>query len=55
LKEVGICAAPPNGRPACTYDDEITFTKGATGTIIMSVDNKGQSFIFGGAGAAFFA
>jgi hypothetical protein len=46
-------AAPPNGRAACTYDDEITFAKDASGGITMSVDNKGQSFIIGAA-ASFY-
>lgn len=44
-------AAPPNGRDACSYDDEVTFTKDANNNILMSVDNKGQSFSTGAATA----
>lgn len=44
-------AASPNSREACAYDDEITFTKEATGRISMTVDNKGQSFSIGAATA----
>lgn len=40
-------AAAPNSRDACSYDDEITFTKNANNTIAMSIDNKGQSFSIG--------
>lgn len=39
-------AATPNSREACAYDDEITFTKNGL-SILMSVDNKGQSFSIG--------
>ncbi|HEY0042757.1 MAG TPA: PKD domain-containing protein [Flavisolibacter sp.] len=42
-------AAPPNTREACAYDDEITFTKNANGTISMSINNKGTSFSTGAA------
>ncbi|GAA3965211.1 PKD domain-containing protein [Mucilaginibacter dorajii] len=38
-------AATPNQRADCLYDDEITFTKDANGNILMSVNNKGQSFV----------
>jgi hypothetical protein len=46
-------AADPNSRAACLYDDEITFTKDASGTISMTIDNKGQSFSIGAA-ASFY-
>lgn len=39
--------AGPNSRDACSYDDEITFTKDANNNIFMSIDNKGQSFSIG--------
>ena len=42
-------AADPNSRQACLYDDEITFSKDAGGNILMSVDNKGQTFVIGAA------
>lgn len=45
--------AGPNSRDACSYDDEITFTKDANNNIFMSVDNKGQSFSIG-ASTAFY-
>ena len=35
-------AADPNTRPACLYDDEITFAKAGNG-VTLTVDNKGQS------------
>ncbi len=38
-------AATPDQRADCLYDDEITFTKNANGTISMTIDNKGQSFV----------
>lgn len=44
-------AAGPNSREACAYDDEITFTKDGSGNILMTVDNKGQSFSIGAASA----
>jgi hypothetical protein len=37
--------ADPNQRAECLYDDEITFTKDATNNIILTVNNKGQSFM----------
>lgn len=46
-------AADPNSRSSCMYDDEITFTKDASNNVIMSVNNKGQSFIIGAA-ASFY-
>ncbi|MEJ8818370.1 PKD domain-containing protein [Lacibacter sp. H407] len=46
-------AATPNQRDPCVYDDEITFTKDATDNILMTVDNKGQSFSIG-ASTAFY-
>jgi len=45
--------ASPNSRQACFYDDEITFTKDATGGISISVDNKGATFVIGAA-ASFY-
>lgn len=42
-------AADPNTRPACLYDDEITFTKDANNNVAMTVDNKGQSSLIGAA------
>lgn len=42
-------SATPNSRDACAYDDEITFTKVATNSISINVDNKGQTFIIGAA------
>jgi len=42
-------SAGPNERADCLYDDEITFTKNPNGTIAMSVDNKGQTFIIAAA------
>ncbi len=44
-------SATPNTRAACLYDDEITFSKDATGNISISVDNKGQTFMIGAATA----
>ncbi len=41
--------APPNTREACAYDDEVTFTKTATGQITMTVNNMGQSMSIGAA------
>jgi hypothetical protein len=46
-------AADPNSRAACLYDDEITFTKDASGSIFITIDNKGQSFLIG-ASAGFY-
>lgn len=43
-------SADPNSRQACAYDDEITFTKDGA-NIMMSVDNKGESFSIGAASA----
>lgn len=43
--------ASPNSREACAYDDEVTFTKTATGQITITVDNKGQSMSIGAATA----
>ena len=45
--------AGPNSRDACSYDDEITFSKDANNNILMSIDNKGQSFSIG-ASTAFY-
>ncbi len=42
-------AADPNQRPACLYDDEITFAKTANNQITLNVDNKGQSSLIGAA------
>lgn len=42
-------AATPNSREACAYDDEITFSKNAAGSVFMTVDNKGASFSTGAA------
>jgi len=44
-------AAGPNSREACAYDDEITFSKDATGKIFMAINNKGTSFSIGAATA----
>ena len=44
-------AATPNSRAPCLYDDEITFSKDAGGNILMSVDNKGQTFMIASATA----
>ncbi len=44
-------AAGPNSRDACSYDDEITFSKDANNNISMAIDNKGQSFSIGAATA----
>ena len=44
-------AASPNSRQACLYDDEISFSKDASGNISISVDNKGQTFMIGAATA----
>jgi len=41
--------AQPNEKPACAYDDEITFTQTGPSSISMTVDNKGESFIIGAA------
>lgn len=43
-------SADPNSRQPCAYDDEITFTKDGS-NIMMSLDNKGQSFVIGAAAA----
>jgi hypothetical protein len=40
-------AATPNTREACAYDDEIKFEKDAANNILMTIDNKGQSFSIG--------
>ncbi len=40
-------SATPNSRSACSYDDEITFTKSGANSITMNVDNKGESFLTG--------
>jgi hypothetical protein len=45
--------AGPNSRDACSYDDEVTFTKDANNNILMTIDNKGQSFSIG-ASTAFY-
>jgi hypothetical protein len=45
--------AGPNSRDACSYDDEVTFTKDPNNNILMSIDNKGQSFSIG-ASTAFY-
>jgi hypothetical protein len=42
-------SATPNSREACAYDDEITFTKDASGNITMVLNNKGASFSIGAA------
>lgn len=42
-------SAGPDSREACAYDDEITFTKNANGTISMTIDSKGASFSIGAA------
>lgn len=42
-------AAGPNSRDACSYDDEITFSKDVNNNIFMAIDNKGQSFSIGAA------
>jgi Glycosyl hydrolases family 16 len=44
-------SAEPNTRPACLYDDEITFTKAAGNSVTLTVDNKGQSSLIGAATA----
>lgn len=41
--------AQPNEKPACAYDDEITFTKTGNNSISVTVDNKGESFLIGAA------
>ncbi len=41
-------AATPNQRADCLYDDLITFTKDASGNVLLSIDNKGQSFLTAG-------
>ncbi len=46
-------AAGPNSREACAYDDEITFSRDATGKVFMAIDNKGASFSIG-ASTAFY-
>jgi hypothetical protein len=46
-------AATPNQRDACLYDDEITFSSDVNKNVSMAVNNKGQSFITGGATAAY--
>ncbi len=42
-------AASPNQRDPCQYDDEINFKKNSDGTITMTVNNKGQSYIIAAA------
>ncbi len=42
-------AAEPNTRPACLYDDEITFAKTANNQVTMALDNKGQSSLIAAA------
>ncbi len=44
-------AADPNQRDPCLYDDLMTFIKNADGTISLSIDNKGKSFLTGGSTA----
>lgn len=44
-------SADPNSRSACQYDDEITFTKDASGNVIMMINNAGESFSIGAASA----
>ena len=44
-------SADPNSRAACQYDDEITFTKDASGNVIMMINNAGESFSIGAASA----
>lgn len=46
-------SAGPNTREACAYDDEITFAKDANNNVLMTIDNKGQSFSIG-ASTAFY-
>lgn len=46
-------AAAPNERSPCLYDDEMTFSKNANGTISLSVNNKGASFLIA-ASTAFY-
>jgi hypothetical protein len=43
--------AQPNEKPACAYDDEITFAKTGPSSISITVDNKGESFVIGAATA----
>lgn len=42
-------AATPDSREPCQYDDEITFSKDATGGITMNIANKGQTYVIGAA------
>ena len=42
-------AASPNQRDPCQYDDEVVFTKNSDGSISMTVNNKGQSYIIAAA------
>ncbi len=44
-------SADPNSREACAYDDEISFAKDASNNVLMTIDNKGQSFSIGAATA----
>lgn len=44
-------SAGPNSREACAYDDEISFAKDASNNILMTINNKGQSFSIGAATA----
>ncbi|OYU97514.1 MAG: hypothetical protein CFE21_04265 [Bacteroidetes bacterium B1(2017)] len=37
-------SAPPNGRDACAYDDEITFSKDAQNNVAMEINSKGEFF-----------
>jgi hypothetical protein len=40
-------AADPNQRDPCLYDDLMSFTKNSDGSISLSIDNKGKSFLIG--------
>jgi len=46
-------SAEPNQRDPCLYDDEMTFSKDANNNVILTVNNKGQSFSIGAA-ASFY-
>ncbi|WP_158826871.1 PKD domain-containing protein [Mucilaginibacter lacusdianchii] len=46
-------SAEPNQRAECLYDDEITFTKDANNNVILTVNNKGQSFMTAAATASY--
>lgn len=39
--------AAPDEKPACAYDDEITFKKIDNNTVSITVDNKGETFLIG--------